>query len=150
MDIYERLKQDHNRQRDLCAKIKETNGDSPERRALWDKLKLELEAHAAAEEQVFYAALMKRPDATEDARHSVAEHQDMTQMIEALDAMDMSNSGWLNKFNALAHDVIHHVDEEEADVFPVSKDNIADKRADVMGDEFETRKQAELTLQAAE
>ena len=33
--IYERLKSDHDRQRDMLASLAETSGDSEERRKLW-------------------------------------------------------------------------------------------------------------------
>jgi len=75
MDIYEQLIDDHGKQKGLLAGLVSTEGDSSERRRLFDLLKVELEAHAAAEEQVFYAELMAEPDGQEKARHSVAEHQ---------------------------------------------------------------------------
>ena len=71
MDIYERLKQDHEKQRALGKKILETQGASQARKALWHDYKVELEAHASAEEQTLYAELMVHPEATDQSRHSV-------------------------------------------------------------------------------
>jgi len=144
MNIYTRLKQDHEKQRELCEKLKSTRSGSQNRAELWEKLKVELEAHASAEEQVFYSALMKKPDGTEEARHSVHEHQEMTKLITELDAMDQSSDVWDKKFRTLAHDVIHHVDEEEADIFPAAKELIDPSLAKSMVEDFDTRKPVEV------
>ncbi|RKQ71289.1 hemerythrin HHE cation binding domain-containing protein [Litorimonas taeanensis] len=118
MDIYERLEQDHNKQRDLIKSIKKAELGSDELDKLWSEIKVELEAHASAEEQAFYSELMKDPDGTDETRHAVEEHQEMHEMIAELDIMDKSEDLWMKKFEKLAHKVIHHVDEEEADFFP--------------------------------
>ena len=149
MNIYDRLKKDHEKQRDLCAKLLKTEGDSDERHKLWEMLRVELEAHALAEEQTFYAELMEHPDATEQARHSVAEHKDMADLVEELEKTEMSSGGWLQKFKKLSHDVNHHVDEEEEDVFPLGKKVIGDKRADELASEFNERKPAEVKKEQA-
>ena len=144
MNIYTRLEQDHEKQRALCEELKSTQSGSKNRAELWEKLKVELEAHASAEEQVFYSALMKKPDGTEEARHSVHEHQEMTKLITELDAMDQSADVWEKKFKKLVHDVIHHVDEEEADIFPAAKKLLSADIAKTMVEDFDTRKPAEV------
>ncbi|NNE57270.1 MAG: hemerythrin domain-containing protein [Hellea sp.] len=149
MNIYTRLKKDHDKQRELCENIKSTYSGSQNRADLWEELKIELEAHAAAEEQVFYSALMQKPDGTKEARHSVHEHQEMTKIIKELDAMDQSTDIWEKKFEKLAHEVMHHVDEEEADIFPVARKVIDSERAKEMVEDFNTRKPAEAEKQSA-
>ena len=149
MNIYSRLEKDHETQRELCTKIEGSKPGSDERSELWAKLKVELEAHAAAEEQVFYSALMQKPDGTEEARHSVHEHQEMSKLIAELDAMDQSADIWDKKFKKLSHDVNHHVDEEEADIFPEAKALISDDAAKEMVEDFNARKPAEAEKHAA-
>ncbi len=143
MNIYTRLKKDHEKQRELCETLAATQSGSDNRAKLWEELKLELETHALAEEQVFYSAMMKKPDGTEEARHSVAEHKEMTDLIAELDAMDQSADIWIKKFKKLKHDVLHHVDEEEADIFPVARKLIDKDVANDMTAEFDDRKAAE-------
>ncbi|ADM09059.1 Hemerythrin [Parvularcula bermudensis HTCC2503] len=144
MSIFTRLKQDHDRQRELIAQLCETEGDSEGRRDLWPQLFKELEAHALAEEQIFYAALMEKPDGTEKARHSVAEHKEMSDIAEELSEMAFSSSGWLTRFKTLAHKVIHHVDEEEEEVFPKAEDLFDEAKADTLEGAFDVRKEKEL------
>jgi hemerythrin superfamily protein len=149
MNIYDHLKQDHDTQRDLCEQIKHTRGDSEKRNELWRALRIELEAHASAEEQAFYANLMQAPEGTDETRHAVEEHQKMTEMIEVLDNLDMDAEIWMKKFEKLAHRVIHHVDEEEAEFFPKAKKIFSIDEALAMGEAFEDRKPAEVRKQKA-
>ncbi len=149
MDIYERLREDHQRQKDLASQIEGTTGDSDERRRLWDELKAEAEAHANAEEQTFYAALFEKPETQEQARHSVSEHEDASELIEELDELDMSSSGWLQKFAKLKHELEHHIEEEQNDVFPMAREVLSDDEATRMADDFDARKHDELAQFAA-
>lgn len=140
LDIYKRLKNDHDNQRGLMDSIAETSGDSGERRQLYALLKNELVAHANAEEQTFYAKLIHEPKGQEQARHSVSEHKEMDDLIEELEDTDMSSSGWLSKFKKLKEEVEHHVDEEEKEVFALSRKLISESEAHDLADEFNTRK----------
>jgi len=149
MNIYDHLEQDHEKQRQLCEDIKQTRGDSQKRNKLWKELRIELEAHASAEEQAFYSELMKEPKGTDETRHAVEEHQQMTEMIEVLDNLDMDADVWMKKFEKLAKKVIHHVDEEEAEFFPKAKKIFSSEEAKEMGETFENRKPAEVEKQKA-
>lgn len=144
MNIYERLIEDHGKQRGMVAGLAKTEGDSAERNRLFGELSKELEAHAAAEEQTFYAELIATADGQDKARHSIAEHKTAADLLKQLGETDMSSSGWLQTFKRLKHEVEHHVDEEEKEVFPLARKLIAEERAVEMASEFEARKSAEL------
>lgn len=144
MDIYERLKKDHETQRDLAAAIMRTSGDSREREDLWREYRREAESHAAAEEQVFYAALMEKPAGQDKARHSVAEHKQASDIIGELDEMEMGSGGWLQKFGKLKELLEHHMDEEEKEIFQSARQLIDDDRAGRMAGQFDQRKDQEL------
>lgn len=145
MDIFERLTIDHARQRDLSGRIMETSGDTRERRELFRLFKDELDAHALAEEQTFYAEIMVVPEGTEIARHSVAEHKELDDLVQELCDLEMSSGGWIHKFSRLRDRVLHHVNEEEADVFPLAKSLIETGKAKELAGHFETRKDAEAS-----
>ena len=144
MNIYERLKDDHGKQRGLCGGLAKTSGDSEERRRLFAALKTEVEAHAAAEEQTLYAELIAKTQTQDQARHSVAEHKEAADLIEELEATDMSSSGWIATFEKLREELEHHLDEEEADVFPEARKLIAAKRADELGTAFARLKEEHI------
>ena len=143
LDVLERIKQDHDRHRELLSKIADTSGDSEERRSLFEELTKELKSHAAAEEQSLYAEMLEVPDATDETRHSVAEHHEIDEMLNDLAATDMSSSGWLQKFKELDHRYRHHIDEEEEDHFPDFAKHIDEGMDKDMTKTFNERKKAE-------
>ena len=126
MSIYEAIKADHENHRALLNKIADTEGASDERKTAWDEFFHDVKSHAAAEEETFYSKLMSKTWGQDAARHSVEEHAEMDDLLEELNEMDMSSSGWLNKFNQLKHDYEHHMDEEEDEVFGRAKEVIAE------------------------
>ena len=114
-EIFERLKEDHDRHRELLDKLLETTGDSPDRQSLFEELTKELKSHAAAEEQALYSTMLRKPPTTGETRHSVAEHHEIDEALNDLAATDMSEGGWLTKFKTFEHQYRHHIDEEEED-----------------------------------
>ena len=120
MNIFEALRHDHDKQRELVDALIQTHGDTTERHALMNELKTELEDHAKFEERFFYNPLMCDDLTQEKARHSVAEHHEIDELIEQLEDTKMSSSAWLKtakKLNELVH---HHLSEEEREVFQLA------------------------------
>ncbi len=143
-EIFERLKQDHDRHRMMLAKIDETKGDSEERRALFEAFRIEVTAHAAAEEESLYATMLAKPDLREDAQHSVSEHKEIDDFLEELDEMEFSSPGWLTRFRAMRHRYEHHIDEEEEEMFPDAAKQLTGEEEARLAEVFKRRKPAEL------
>lgn len=143
LDIFTRLKQDHDRHRDLLDKLAETSGDTPERRELFEAFTKEVKGHASAEEQALYATMLRKPATTDDTRHSVAEHHEIEEALNDLAATDMSSSSWMQKFKQLDHDYRHHITEEEDEHFPEFEDYLTEDDVERMEKVFEDRKAAE-------
>ncbi|TMO81952.1 hemerythrin [Pseudoalteromonas sp. S3776] len=118
--MFEALRHDHDKQRELVDALIQTHGDTTERHKLMDKLKAELEDHAKFEERYFYNPLMFEDLTHEKARHSVAEHHEIDELIEQLEDTEMSSSAWLVAAKKLHHLVHHHLDEEEHEVFQLA------------------------------
>ena len=144
MNIFDRINQDHERQRKLMEKLVNTEGESAEREEAFKTFNSEYRAHAAAEEQVFYAPLMEEPDGTDKARHSVAEHQQTMELLDELMDTDMSSPGWLATMKKIHHENEHHMEEEENEVFPHARKVLAESDLEEMGKQFAERKQQEL------
>lgn len=142
--IYEDLKRDHDKHRKMLADLDDTQGDSDARATLFHQLKQEVEAHAAAEEQTFYATLIAAPDGQPKARHSVHEHKTAADLLGELDDLDFGSGGWLKKFRKLKDELEHHMEEEEQEVFVRARKLIADGTAEKLAGEFQARKSAEL------
>lgn len=142
-DIFSRLKQDHDRHRELLDKIGETHGDSEERKRLFEEFTKEVKGHASAEEQALYSTMLRKPPTTDETRHSVAEHHELEELMNDLAATDMSSSAWLQKFKQLDHDYRHHINEEEEDHFPDFEKHLDEKDVQHMEKVFERRKREE-------
>jgi hemerythrin superfamily protein len=144
--IYDAIKADHDTHRTLLDQIAETSGDSAARKKAWDAFYHDVKSHAAAEEETFYSKLMSETWGQDAARHSVHEHQQLDDLMEALNDGDMSSSGWLTKFKTLKHDYEHHMEEEEDDVFKRAKEVIGAEHNEAFGARFEERKKEERGL----
>jgi hypothetical protein len=141
--IFGRLIEDHDRHRALFAMIGETEGDSLERQALFVELTKELKAHAAAEEQALWSTVMRDPKTTDVARHAVAEHKELDDMLADLAARNMRSSGWLRRFGALKEEYLHHIQEEEKEQFAAAEKRLATADIRYMRHVYERRKEAE-------
>ncbi len=142
-EIFDRLKKDHDKHRELLDKLLETSGDSAERKSLFEELTKELKSHAAAEEQALYSTMLRKPPTTGETRHSVAEHHEIEEALNDLAATDMSEGGWLTKFKSFEHQYRHHIDEEEEDHFPDFEQYLDEADKEHMEKVFERRKQDE-------
>ena len=125
MDIFAALRSDHEKQRLLMKVIVETTGDSASRRDFFQDLKAQLKQHSMAEERHFYMPLMKLDSTIELARHAIAEHHDIDELIAQLEKTEMSSPTWLKVMKDLQHKVLHHLAEEEREFFQQAGKNLS-------------------------
>jgi hemerythrin superfamily protein len=144
--IFADLKADHDRHRDLLARLAETKGDSEERRELFEAFRVEVTAHAAAEEESLYATMLANPDLRDEARHSVAEHKEIDDFLTELFELEMGSPRWLRRFGDMRHRYEHHIDEEEEEMFPAAAKDLSKAEQDRLARIFETRKPKELAI----
>jgi hemerythrin superfamily protein len=146
--IFQDLKADHDRHRAMLAKL----GDAPaEKRApLFEELRLELQAHAAAEEESLYATMLAVPELRDDARHSVSEHKEVDDYLGELVKLEITSDEWTETFEKMRHRYLHHIGEEEEDMFPEAAKTLTDLQEAKLANIFEDRKPKELQLAAEE
>ena len=147
MNIFEALRQSHEKQRQLAEELLKTSGDTAERHQLFAQLKNELFAHAVAEDRYFYIPLMMTDAGLNITRHALAEHHALDELLEQLSETDFSNTGWLAIAKKLSETVHHHLDEEEHGFFQQAGKILADKEKTSLAkqylSEYEKYKQAE-------
>tara|TARA_R110001592_G_scaffold299192_2_gene570133 strand:- start:32 stop:466 length:435 start_codon:yes stop_codon:yes gene_type:complete len=136
MKIYEAIRIDHEIQRDLLDKLTETTGDSDERKEIFKKLKKELVLHANAEERHFYKPLIPSDMMQEHARHGIAEHHEIDELIEQLEDTEMDSSAWLKIAKDLKHKVEHHLEDEEHTFFQLSGKILTDKQKEELATKY--------------
>ncbi|GAA3972779.1 hemerythrin domain-containing protein [Allohahella marinimesophila] len=142
-DIFEALIKDHEVARDIMRKLEKTEGASAERQEHYPKLVKELLAHAKAEERTLYHAMLGSAESQDEATHSIGEHQDMEEAMEALAKTEMSSSQWLPKFRELRELTEHHMKEEEQEIFEAARDVLSTTRQNELGSQYEKEKVVE-------
>ena len=120
MNIFEALRESHDRQRTYAKSLIKTSGDTPERVEAYKLLKDELQAHETAEERHFYIPLMECDAGVDLSRHAISEHHEMDEMMEELDETEMSSPAWLATAKKLSEKVHHHLEEEEQKFFQMA------------------------------
>jgi hemerythrin superfamily protein len=154
MNIFEALRLSHDTMRTLATHILETQGDSPERNRLFSELRHELAAHAAAEERSFYTPLIAFDSSMAQARHGMAEHHQMDEMVEELNKIEMSSSGWIAHFTKLRDKIFHHLDDEEHAIFQLAGKVLGEREkhdlAVAYEEEFANFRLGEMPLSSAE
>lgn len=136
MKIDQAIVLDHAIQRDLIEQLLATQGDSEDRRQLFKQLKQELSIHADAEERHFYVPLIEIDRTQDDARHGIAEHHEIEELVEQVEEAEFDSSSWLKHAKNLADKVLHHLEEEEQDYFPKANEVLSDEQAKEMGDQY--------------
>ena len=107
----------HDLQRDLCRKVTASRGDMAVRQLLFLQLKVELMAHAAAEERHLYVPLLMEDGGLDASRHALHEHHQIDELLEDLSVRDKQQDGWIATAKSLSFKVRHHLKEEEAKFF---------------------------------
>ena len=117
--IYDHLSDSHARQRGLFRKLLRSKPGT-DRQTHFTALRLELAAHAAAEERYLYAVILMQDAGLKSSRHALSEHHDIDEIIEDIQKLDKAGSAWMPKARELSRKVHHHLREEENKFFQVS------------------------------
>ena len=144
MNIFEALRESHDRQRSYAKSLIETSGDTPERVEAYKQLKAELQAHETAEERHFYIPLMAFDNGVDLSRHAISEHHEMDEMMEELDETEMSSPAWLATAKKLSDKVHHHLKEEEQKFFQMAGKLLSEKQKVQLAGEYEKEFKAQL------
>ena len=148
--IFHRLKQDHDSHRQLFAKMADAQGEPDRLEKLFEQFKVEVKAHAAAEEETLYATMLARPDLREDAQHSVSEHKEIEDYLEEMEEQSFNGPEWRETFAQMKKRYLHHIEEEEEEMFPDAAKDLSAQEEEKLGRKFAERKPAELERAQAE
>ena len=119
------LKTDHRKVKNLFARY-ESAGSFSTKHLIAEQVFTELALHAQLEENVFYPTVNEGTDeGPELVKASLAEHQTMKQLMQELRRMAHDTAEFDTKFQELIRNVEHHVEEEEAEMFPLAEEELA-------------------------
>jgi len=131
LDAIDLLKKDHETVEDLFDQFedaKESQNDE-EMGALVSSICSALTVHAQIEEELFYPAMRKLPEASDMVDEAAVEHQSIKDLVTQLEAMRPGDDLFEAKVKVLSEYVKHHVKEEENEIFPEAKDSDVDLEA---------------------
>ena len=134
--IYDVLRESHEVQRSLCRKLLRAAPHSERRREIYQELKIELAAHAAAEERFLYAPILMDDMGLDPSRHALAEHHEIDEYVEDLGKAETRGGSWLSKAKKLSDEVHHHLREEEKKFFQVSGKILSDRQKIRLGRQY--------------
>ena len=121
MDITQLILDDHHEQRRLFAMLEQIGSDQKnELAAVWKRLAAFLEVHAAAEEQLFYPALLHLGTGidvdhppSEETEDAIKDHNDIRDAVEAVTGHEVGSDGWFEAVQAANKANGDHMAEEE-------------------------------------
>ena len=145
MNIFEALRESHERQRNYADILVQTHGDNAERVEAYKQLKAELQAHETAEERFFYIPLMEHDKGIDLSRHAISEHHEMDEMMEELDETEMSSPSWLATAKKLSEKVHHHLKEEEQKFFQMAGKILDEKQKESLAGQYVKEYEEQLT-----
>jgi hemerythrin-like domain-containing protein len=137
MDIFDALLKSHEVQRAIARRLLSEIGERGQRQQTFDELKTELAAHETAEERTFYVPLFEYDEAVEAARHGIAEHHQMDEMVECIEKLEAGSAEWLQQVGALVHKLEHHLKEEEEKWFPVARKVLSRPEQKALGEPYQ-------------
>ncbi|HWK53510.1 MAG TPA: hemerythrin domain-containing protein [Hyphomicrobiales bacterium] len=126
LNIYDALHESHETQRSLCRQLLRSPPHGGRREEVYRQLRIELAAHAAAEERFLYVPMLMDDMGLNSSRHALSEHHEIDEAVEDLGQADAIGGSWLAKAKKLSHEVHHHLREEEKKFFQVSGKILSD------------------------
>ncbi len=121
------LKADHRTVKALFDQFKAAES-LREKSSLAKQAITELKIHTTIEEEIFYPVVRKalnkaigKDESTDMMDEADEEHHVAKLLIAELETMKASDDHWEGKFTVLSENVLHHVKEEESEMFPEAR-----------------------------
>lgn len=139
MNAIELLKADHDKVDLLFQKVKAT--EESEHKALFEKIKEELEIHTHIEETIFYPKIKEEKELEDIVLEGIEEHHQAKMFLRELSALAEDSEKFEPKLKVLMEDIVHHVQEEEGEMFPMVEEHFDEETLKELGAEMEEEKQ---------
>ena len=120
-DVIEVLEQDHREVEQMFAELESLRGAATEeakarRKALAERVTIELVRHSVAEEVLVYPEVEKKVSA-EEAEHARKEHADAEKTMQTLEKLDADDPAFDDELATLMAEIRHHIEDEEDRMF---------------------------------
>jgi hemerythrin superfamily protein len=117
MSAIDILETDHRRVEALFEEYEELE-DASDKEQLAVKICTALQGHTQIEEEIFYPAAREAIENPELIDEAIVEHASAKQLIGQIEKMKPGDELYDAKLKVLQEQVLHHVEEEEGELFP--------------------------------
>jgi hemerythrin-like domain-containing protein len=143
------LKEDHDKVKEAFEKFEKMDRSDLETcRQVVESVCADLRVHTMLEEEIVYPALREAIDDDDLMNEAGVEHETAKTLIEQLEGMEPDDPNYFATFTVLGEYVMHHVEEEEGEMFPQAR-KAKDLDLAALGEELKARKE-ELTAEMAQ
>ena len=140
------LKEDHDKVKEAFKQFEKMDRSDVETcRELVESVCADLTAHTMLEEEIVYPALREAIGDEDLMNEAAVEHESAKTLIAQLEDMDAGDPNYFPTFTVLGEYVMHHVEEEENEMFPQAK-KAKGLDLEALGEQLKARKE-ELTAQ---
>jgi len=141
MDAIELLKEDHQKVEKIFSAMEKKEN----RQKMFPELDRELSVHAEIEEKIFYPATEEAEPTRDLVLESIEEHKQIKMVLADLEQADMTTDVWGAALKVLEEDVMHHVGEEENELFPRVRKVLSKEQLQDLGARMEELKMQLMT-----
>jgi hypothetical protein len=116
------LKEDHAKVKKAFKEFEKMDrSDTETCRQLVQTVCEDLKVHTTLEEEIFYPALREAMEDEDILNEAAVEHETAKMLIDQLENMEPDDPNYYATFTVLGEYVMHHVKEEEGEMFPEAK-----------------------------
>ncbi len=142
MNAIQLLKEDHETVSGIFEKLEPTTERAAKTRTeLFAELKMNLDIHAHIEETIFYPSIKRAAETHDIVLEGFEEHHVIKVLLGELAEMPVDTEQWGAKLKVLKENVEHHVEEEEGDMFPKSREVLSKEQIEELGTQMEAEKE---------
>ena len=135
------LKEDHNKVKRAFKEFEKMDrSDTETCRQLIRTVCEDLRVHTTLEEELFYPAVREAIEDEDIMNEAAVEHETAKMLIEQLENMEPDDPNYFATFTVLGEYVMHHVKEEEGEMFPQAK-KAKDLDLEALGEQIKARKE---------
>jgi hemerythrin-like domain-containing protein len=140
------LEEDHEKVKKAFKQFEKMDrSDAEGCRELVETVCAELRVHTTVEEEIFYPAVREAIEDEDLMNEAAVEHETAKMLIEQLENMEPDDPNYFATFTVLGEYVMHHVKEEEGEMFPEAK-KAKQLDLEALGEQMQARKE-ELTAE---
>ena len=135
------LKEDHDKVKKAFKEFeKMDHADTATTQELVRSVCEDLRVHTMLEEEIFYPAVREAIEDEDIMNEAAVEHETAKMLIDQLENMGADDPNYVATFTVLGEYVMHHVKEEEGEMFPQAK-KAKELDLEALGERMRARKE---------